>query len=68
MSRRSRKKATPRAEEATPEPVPNGKFALSMALAMRMSRPCSGAGNAVAQNRNERLQALTGTGDRRAED
>ena len=68
MSRRSRKKATPRAEEVTPEPVPDGKFALSMALAMRMSQAGSGAGNAVAQNRNERLEALTGTGDRRAKD
>lgn len=68
MNRRSRKKITPSDEEVTPEPVPNGKFALSMALAMRMSQAGGGTGNAVAQNRNERLQALTGTGDRRAED
>lgn len=62
MSRRSRKKTAARAAKAPatakPDTGSGGNFALSMAFAMQKSQPDDDTGNAVARNRNERLQAL----------
>ena len=59
MGRRSRKKSTRQAVKPKAEPAPDGKFALSLALAMRKSMLDDAQGNAIAQNRIERLDALT---------
>ena len=66
MSRRSRKKAAARTAKAKPETASGGNFALSMAFAMQKSQSGSNAGNAVARNRNERLQALASSMGQRA--
>lgn len=59
MGRRSRKKSTRQAVKPEAEPANDGKFALSLALAMRKSQADNAQANAVAQNRIERLDALT---------
>ena len=60
MGRRSRRKTAKQSAEAKPvERDSDGKFAISLALAMRKSEPDNTSPNAVAQNRNERLDALS---------
>ena len=58
MSRRSRKKTAARTAKAKPDAGSGENFALSMAFAMQKSQAEGDTGNAVARNRNERLQAL----------
>lgn len=60
MSRRSRKKTAARTAKATakPDTGSGANFALNMAFAMQKSQSDDDTGNAVARNRNERLQAL----------
>ena len=59
MSRRSRRKTAKQPTKAEPaEQASDGKFALSLALAMRKSQSDNASDNAVARNRYERLDAL----------
>ena len=63
MGRRSRKKSTRQAMKPEAKPANDGKFALSLALAMRKSQADNASGNAVARNRIERLDALAALAD-----